>query len=88
MVWGVFNKIKNVAKKVGEGIKTGAKFVQEKIIPGAKKFLNDYGDLVPYGSEVKNIVNKVDKYSKNVEDISEGNLPDDVREWIKNKVRA
>ena len=88
MVWGVFNKIKNVAKSVKDKIKTGAKFVQEKIIPGAKKFLNDYGDLVPYGSEVKNIVNKVDKYSKNVEDISEGNLPDDVREWIKNKVRA
>ena len=85
MAWGVFKKIKDFGKKVISGVQQGAKFVQEKVLPGARKVLDVVAPFVPYGDEIKNIVDTVDKYSKPV---SKGELPDDVRDWVQSKLRV
>jgi len=85
MAWGVFKKIKDFGKKVISGVQQGAKFVQEKVLPGARKVLDMVAPFVPYGDQVKNIVDTVDKYSK---PIAKGELPDDVRDWVQSKLRV
>ena len=88
MAWGIFNKIGNFGKKALDTAKKGIKFVQEKVLPGAKKFLNEYGDIIPYGTQAKNILNKVDDFTGKADQISKGELPDDIREWIGSQIRA
>ena len=89
MAWGSFvKKLKGFGNKIVSGVKTGVKFVQDIVLPGAKKFLNEYGDLIPYGEQAKNILNKVDDFTNKADKISKGELPSDVRQWLNSQIRA
>lgn len=86
MAWGSFaKKLKGFGQKIASGIQQGAQFVQQKVLPGARKVLDVVAPFVPYGDEIKNIVDTVDKYTKKP---SQGELPDDVRDWVQSKIRV
>ena len=61
MAWGVFKKIGDTAKKVWGKVQQGAKFVDEKLLPGARKVLDIVKPINPFHQQIESGLDYVDK---------------------------
>ena len=68
MAWGVF-------KKIGEGIKSGVKFMKEKLLPGAKKIVDVVAPYVPFGQQAQNILGTVSNITDKVSEFTKSSGP-------------
>jgi hypothetical protein len=95
MAWGNFaKKIKAFGDKVAKGIGTASKFVQQNIMPTAKKISSILSPMVPYGGALEKGLDWIDtatKKTQQMEDSSDlGEMvyeESGVRDWLNKKRR-
>ena len=95
MAWGIFDKIKSFGDKAAKTIGNVSKFVQQKVLPTAKKVWDIAKPFVPYGEAIDTVIDTVDDITsktKDFEDISDlGNYAYEdlgAREWLEKKKQS
>ena len=91
MAWGIFNKIKSFGDKAAKTIGNVSKFVQQKVLPTAKKIWDVAKPFIPYGEAI----DTVDDFTSKTQDFEDSSdigkyAYEDLgaREWLEKKKQS
>ena len=96
MAWGSFmKKIKAFGDKAAKTIGTASKFVQQKVLPTAKKMWDVAKPFIPYGEAIDTVIDTVDDFTSKTQDFEDssdigkyGYEELGAREWLEKKKQS